>query len=85
MGVSGSKDFIWEQALFSYRFKSSNRHAFTIRTHHIGMTTGNLTGHASIRRELGNKWALYVVIWQCFVAWLGAFIVRLIGLALGMG
>ena len=40
---------------------------------------------ASIRRELGNKWALYVVIWQCFVAWLGAFIVRLIGLALGMG
>ncbi len=40
---------------------------------------------ASIRRELGNKWALYVVIWQCFVAWLGAFIVRLIGLAIGMG
>lgn len=45
MGVCGSKDFIWEQVLFSYRFKSSNRHCFTIRTHHIGMTTGNLTGN----------------------------------------
>ena len=40
---------------------------------------------ASIRRELGGKWALYVVLWQCFVAWLGALIVRLIGVALGMG
>lgn len=45
MGVSGSKDFIREYALFSYRFRSSNRHAFAIRTHHIGMTTGCLTGH----------------------------------------
>ncbi len=34
---------------------------------------------ASIRRELGVKWALTVVIWQCMVAWAAAFVVRLIG------
>ncbi len=35
---------------------------------------------ASIRRELGSRWALTVVLWQCFVAWIAAFIVRLIGM-----
>ena len=40
---------------------------------------------ASIKRELGGKWAVYVVLWQCFVAWIAALIVRLIGLALGLG
>ena len=40
---------------------------------------------ASIRRELGRNWALYVILWQCALAWLAALIVRLIGLALGMG
>ena len=35
---------------------------------------------ASIRRELGRKWALGVVLWQCAVAWVAALIVRLIGL-----
>ncbi|MBQ6123892.1 MAG: ferrous iron transport protein B, partial [Spirochaetales bacterium] len=39
---------------------------------------------ASIRREMGRKWALGVVLWQCSVAWLCALIVRLIGLAFGM-
>ena len=38
---------------------------------------------ASVRRELGRKWALYVVLWQCAVAWLAALLVRLIGLLLG--
>ena len=38
---------------------------------------------AAVRRELGGKWAAYVVVWQCAVAWLCAFLVRLIGLALG--
>ncbi|MBR3643491.1 MAG: ferrous iron transport protein B, partial [Parasporobacterium sp.] len=38
----------------------------------------------SIRRELGMKWALYVILWQCAIAWLAAVIVRLIGLAAGM-
>ena len=37
---------------------------------------------ASIRRELGNRWALYVVIWQCALAWAAALIVRLIGMAM---
>jgi ferrous iron transport protein B len=39
---------------------------------------------ASIRRELGNKWAFAVVIWQCLIAWIAAFLVRLIGLAAGL-
>ena len=39
---------------------------------------------ASIRREMGRKWALYVVLWQCAVAWVLAFIVRLISLAAGI-
>ena len=40
---------------------------------------------ASIRRELGNKWAVYVVCWQCALAWIAALIVRLIGAAAGLG
>ncbi len=40
---------------------------------------------AAIRRELGRRWALGVVLWQCGVAWAAALIVRLIGLALGLG
>ena len=40
---------------------------------------------ASIRRELGGKWACGVVIGQCAIAWILAFIVRLIGLAIGLG
>ena len=39
---------------------------------------------ASIKRELGGKWALGIVIWQCFIAWAAAFVIRLIGLALGI-
>ena len=35
---------------------------------------------ASIKRELGVKWAACVVVWQCVIAWLAAFIVRLIGM-----
>ena len=37
---------------------------------------------ASIRRELGGKWALGVVLWQCAIAWVAAFVVRLIGLVI---
>ncbi|MDE7273341.1 MAG: ferrous iron transport protein B [Lachnospiraceae bacterium] len=32
---------------------------------------------ASIKRELGRKWALYVVLWQCIIAWIAALLVRL--------
>lgn len=31
---------------------------------------------AAIRRELGGKWAAGVVIWQCLIAWIVAFIAR---------
>lgn len=34
---------------------------------------------ASVRRELGGKWALLVVVLQCVIAWLAAFAVRMIG------
>lgn len=37
---------------------------------------------ASIKREMGWKWAAGVVAGQCAIAWIAAFIVRLIGLAL---
>ena len=37
---------------------------------------------ASIRRELGRKWAAYVVLWQCAIAWFAALLVRLIALLL---
>lgn len=39
---------------------------------------------ASIRRELGGKWALGVVFWQCAVAWICALIMNLIGLGIGL-
>lgn len=39
---------------------------------------------ASIKRELGGKWAFGVVMWQCFIAWIVAFIVKLICLATGL-
>ena len=38
---------------------------------------------ASIRRELGGRWALGVVVWQCAVAWTAACVVHLIGMMLG--
>ena len=34
---------------------------------------------AAIRRELGHKWAIYVILWQCAVAWVAALAIRLIG------
>ncbi len=37
---------------------------------------------ASIKRELGAKWAAGVVIWQCVIAWIAAFAVRLIGMVI---
>ena len=35
---------------------------------------------AAIKRELGKKWAIAVVLWQCAVAWIVAFSVRLVAL-----
>ena len=36
---------------------------------------------ASVRRELGAKWAVGLALWQCALAWVAAYIVRLIGMA----
>jgi ferrous iron transport protein B len=40
---------------------------------------------ASIRRELGGRWAALLVLWQCCIAWVMALAVHLAGLALGLG
>ncbi len=40
---------------------------------------------ASIRREMGIRWALAVVAGQCAVAWAAALLVRLAGMLLGWG
>ena len=39
---------------------------------------------ASIRRELGRKWALYVVLWQCGIAYIAALIARAVCILFGM-
>ena len=39
---------------------------------------------ASIRRELGGKWAVGVVVGQCVIAWVCALLVRGLGLAMGV-
>ena len=39
---------------------------------------------ASIRRELGRKWAFAVVVWQCAVAWAASLAAYLICMACGM-
>lgn len=39
---------------------------------------------ASVKRELGGKWAVGVALWQCVVAWIAALIVRVIGLLIGV-
>lgn len=38
---------------------------------------------ASIKRELGTKWAVGVVVWQCVIAWVASFAVYIIGTAIG--
>lgn len=40
---------------------------------------------ASVRRELGHKWAVGVVLWQCAVAYLIALVIHGICLLCGMG
>ena len=40
---------------------------------------------ASIRREMGGKWAAGVVLWQCVAAWIVTLVVHMLGLLLGLG
>ena len=37
---------------------------------------------ASVKRELGGRWAVGVVIWQCVIAWVAAWIVHVIGMVI---
>ncbi len=39
---------------------------------------------ASVKRELGGRWAVGVALWQCAIAWLAALLVRVIGLLIGV-
>ena len=39
---------------------------------------------ASVRRELGAKWAAGVAVWQCAVAWFAALFVHIIGMFMGV-
>ncbi|WP_022764611.1 ferrous iron transport protein B [Butyrivibrio sp. XPD2006] len=39
---------------------------------------------ASIKRELGGKYALAVVLWQSLIAWMVAFVLRFIFIAIGI-
>ena len=39
---------------------------------------------SSIRREMGRRWAVSVVLWQCVNAWLATFLVHTIGLLMGV-
>ncbi|MDD7436318.1 MAG: nucleoside recognition domain-containing protein, partial [Lachnospiraceae bacterium] len=39
---------------------------------------------ASVKREMGGKWAAGVVVGQCVIAWICAFIVHTIGMLIGL-
>ena len=36
---------------------------------------------STIKREMGAKWAIFTVVWQCALAWVVAYVVRLVLLA----
>ena len=38
---------------------------------------------AAVKRELGKKWAVTMVVWQCVIAWVAAFAVHLLGMLFG--
>ncbi|WP_295154628.1 ferrous iron transport protein B [uncultured Ruminococcus sp.] len=38
---------------------------------------------AAVKRELGKKWAVTMVVWQCVIAWVAAFVVHLLGMLFG--
>ena len=48
------------------------------------MYTPCIAAIASIKRELGRKWAVAVIFWQCFVAWAASLAVHLICIAAGI-
>lgn len=39
---------------------------------------------ATVRRELGRRWALFMVVWQCLIAWVMAMLTYVIGSIMGI-
>ena len=39
---------------------------------------------AAIKREMGAKYAAIVVLWQCALAWIVAFVLRFVFVAMGI-
>ena len=39
---------------------------------------GGIPMIAAIKKEAGGKWALFMVLYSCSMAWLAAFVVKLI-------
>ena len=39
---------------------------------------------ASVKRELGTRWAVGLAVWQCAIAWIAAYGARAVCIALGM-
>ncbi len=46
-GLSGTKDYLSEQALFIYKFRSPGKFQFGIRTNHVGFASGAYSGRNS--------------------------------------
>ena len=47
--------------------------------------TPGVAAIAAVKRELGKKWALAEVVWQCAVAWLATLVIRAVLLMIGVG
>ena len=39
---------------------------------------------ASVKRELGTRWSVYVILMQCLIAWIVAFLVNVVGKMFGI-
>ena len=48
-----------------------------------GLAAGALAAIGAVKNELGPRWAVAVFALQCGVAWITAFVVRIVGTALG--
>ena len=38
----------------------------------------------AVKRELGTKWMFFVIVWQCVVAWIVAFVIKMLLLMVGV-
>ena len=68
-------------ALAQYGFGPVNAYALMV---FCLLYTPCVAAVASIKRELGVKWAMIIVAGQCVIAWICAFAVTIIGSIMGM-